>query len=77
MHLEDYTHLVHAIRATADALRREADYVQNATHAEVLRHRAAACERRATEMERELPARVADAEVSDPDVSAVWVYPSA
>lgn len=56
MHLEDYAHLVHAIRTTADALRREADYVQNASQAEVLRHRAAACERRAAEMERDLTA---------------------
>ena len=56
MHLEDYAHLVHAIRTTADALRREADYVQNASQAEVLRHRAEACERRAAEMERDLSA---------------------
>ena len=61
MHLEDYTHLVKAIRTTADALRREADFVENRTHAEVLRLRAEACDRRAAEMERDLPGHVSPA----------------
>lgn len=61
MHLEDYARLVTAIRHTADALRREADFLGDGDHADLLRARAEACERRAAEMERDLPA------VRDPD----------
>ncbi len=56
MRLEDYARLVVAIRHTADALRREADFVGNRDHADLLRSRAEACERRAAEMELDLPA---------------------
>ena len=55
MEFEDYTRLISAIRRTADALRREADFVDNLSHAEILRDRAEACARRAAEMERDLP----------------------
>lgn len=56
MHPEDYARLVVAIRDTAEALRREADFVQDGDQAAMLRARAEACERRAAEMERDLPA---------------------
>lgn len=56
MYLEDYVRLVVAARDTAEALRREADYVENQQHAALLRSRAEACDRRAAEMERDLPA---------------------
>ena len=55
MHFEDYARLISAIRETAEALRREADFVDNLSHADVLRDRADACARRASEMERDLP----------------------
>ena len=56
LHLEDYARLVVAVRHTADALRREAEFVGQGDRAELLRSRAEACERRAAEMERDMPA---------------------
>ena len=55
MHFEDYARLISAIRETAEALRREADFVDNLHHADALRDRAEACAQRASEMERDLP----------------------
>ena len=55
MYREDYVRLVSEIRGTADALRREADYVRNRDRADSLRRRARACDRRAAELERDLP----------------------
>lgn len=55
MYQEDYVRLVSEIRSTADALRREADYVRNRERAESLRSRAKACDKRAAELERDLP----------------------
>ena len=57
MELSDTIRLVRAIRDTADALRQEADVVDSESEAAFLRHSAEACERRAAEMERELPTR--------------------
>ena len=55
MYQEDYVRLVSEIRSTADALRREADHVRNRDRADSLRQRAQACDRRAAELERDLP----------------------
>lgn len=57
METSDTIRLVRAIRDTADALRQEADVVDNQSEATFLRRSADACERRAAEMERELPPR--------------------
>ena len=55
MDLKDTIRLVRAIRDTADALREEADVVENHSEAAFLIRSAEACERRAAEMERGLP----------------------
>ncbi len=55
MELEDYLRLISAIRDTADALRQEADYVNDPDEGSFLRRRAESCDRRATQMERDLP----------------------
>ena len=55
MELADSIRLVRAIRDTAEALRQEAEFVENSSEAAFLRHSAEACDRRAAEMERDLP----------------------
>ena len=57
MERNDTIRLVRAIRDTADALRQEADVVDNESEAAFLLRSAEACERRAAEMERALPSR--------------------
>ena len=57
METRDTIRLVRAIRDTADALRQEADVVDNQSEAGFLRRSAEACDRRAAEMERALPPR--------------------
>ncbi|MCG8359602.1 MAG: hypothetical protein MI920_28895 [Kiloniellales bacterium] len=58
MELEDRLRLVVAIRDTADALRQEADYVEDPEEVAFLLRHAESCDRRAAEMERELPTAV-------------------
>ncbi len=55
MELEDYLRLISAIRDTADALRQEADYVDDPEEESFLLRHADSCDRRAAEMERDLP----------------------
>ena len=57
MELADCIRLVRAIRDTAEALRQEAEIAESCSEAAFLRDGAEACERRAAEMERDLPAQ--------------------
>lgn len=57
MEMREAIRLVRAIRDTADALRQEADVVDNQSEATFLLRSADACDRRAAEMERDLPPR--------------------
>ena len=56
MDRNDYQRLISAARDTAEALRQEADYVDDPQEEAVLLCRADSCDRRAAEMERDLPA---------------------